>query len=59
MKPRLSWAVAVSIATSLPIDAAEIPHPTAQDERIREVAYSDAQVFQIVGVFRSATQIVF
>src|SRR3546814_11795820 len=30
-----------------------------QDNRIREVIYSDTQVFRIVGVFRSATQIVF
>ncbi len=59
MKPKLAWAVAISIAISLPADATETPHPTAQDPRIREVAYSDAQVFQIVGVFRVATQIVF
>ena len=31
---------------------AETPHPTAQDNRIREVIYSDTQVFRIVGVFR-------
>src|SRR3546814_17018691 len=35
------------------------PHPTALDSRIREVIYSDGQVYRIVGVFRSATQIVF
>ena len=43
----------------LPATASETPHPTAQDSRIREVIYSDTQVFRIVGVFRSATQIVF
>lgn len=43
----------------LPAIASETPHPTAQDSRIREVIYSDTQVFRIVGVFRSATQIVF
>ena len=39
--------------------ASETPHTTAQDSRIREVVYSEAQVFRIVGVFRAATQIVF
>lgn len=39
--------------------ASETPRATAQDSRIREVVYSDTQVFRIVGVFRAATQIVF
>jgi len=39
--------------------ASETPHPTAQDSRIREAIYSDAEVYRIVGAFRSATQIVF
>lgn len=59
MKTWLAWAVVMSVATTFPTYAAETPHPTAQDQRIREVVYSDAQVFRIVGVFRSATQIVF
>jgi len=51
-------AIAMMIAAS-PAFASETPRPTAQDSRIREVIYSDTQVFRIVGVFRSATQIVF
>ena len=51
-------AIAMMIAAS-PVFANETPHPTAQDSRIREVIYSEGQVFRIVGVFRSATQIVF
>ncbi len=47
------------VAIGAPALASETPRPTAQDNRIREVVYSDAQVFRIVGVFRSATQIVF
>ena len=39
--------------------ASETPRATAQDSRIREVVYSETQVFRIVGVFRAATQIVF
>lgn len=37
----------------------ETPRPTELDHRVREVNYSDLQVYQIVGVFRSTTQIVF
>ncbi len=51
-------AFAIMIAAS-PLEASETPHPTARDSRIREVIYSEGQVFRIVGVFRSATQIVF
>ena len=51
-------AIAVLLA-SAPASPSETPRPTAQDNRIREVIYSDTQVFRIVGVFRSATQIVF
>ncbi|OYY70549.1 TrbG/VirB9 family P-type conjugative transfer protein [Sphingomonas sp. 28-63-12] len=51
-------AIAMTIAAS-PALANETPRPTAQDSRIREVIYSESQVFRIVGVFRSATQIVF
>lgn len=51
-------AIAVIIAAS-PALGNETPHPTAQDSRIREVIFSEGQVFRIVGVFRSATQIVF
>ncbi len=61
MKTKLAFAIAMSVASVItpPTYAAETPHPTSQDQRIREVVYSDAQVFRVVGVFRSATQIVF
>ena len=51
-------AIALTFATC-PALASETPRPTAQDSRIREVIYSDVQVYRVVGVFRSATQIVF
>lgn len=51
-------AIAILFAAS-PALASETPQPTSQDGRIREAIYSDAQVYRIVGVFRSATQIVF
>tara|TARA_R110001606_G_scaffold241078_1_gene389080 strand:+ start:6784 stop:7653 length:870 start_codon:yes stop_codon:yes gene_type:complete len=50
--------IAITLIAS-PAYASETPQPTAEDSRIREVIYSEAQVFRIVGVFRSATQIVF
>ena len=52
-------AAIVMLLAASPAAASETPRATAQDNRIREVVYSDAQVFRIVGVFRSATQIVF
>ncbi len=55
---RLCAAVGLVVIGS-PVPAAETPRSTALDNRIREVVYSDTQVFRIVGVFRSATQIVF
>jgi type IV secretion system protein VirB9 len=51
-------AIALTVVGT-PASPSETPHPTAHDLRIREVIYSDTQVFRIVGVFRSATQIVF
>ncbi|MBA3896091.1 MAG: P-type conjugative transfer protein VirB9 [Sphingomonadaceae bacterium] len=59
MKTLLPWAAIGLVAAGTPVLASETPHKTAQDDRIREVVYSDTQVFRIVGVFRSATQIVF
>ena len=57
---RMSCLTALAfLLSSAPAMPSETPHPTAQDNRIREVIYSDTQVFRIVGVFRSATQIVF
>lgn len=51
-------AIALILVTS-PAAADETPRATAQDSRIREVVFSESQVFRVVGVFRSATQIVF
>jgi type IV secretion system protein VirB9 len=59
MKTLLLCATVGLSIVSAPAIAGETPHPTARDPRIREVAYSDAQVFRVVGVFRAATQIVF
>ena len=59
MRPEYRVAAVALLLASSPSLASETPHPTAQDNRIREVIYSDGQVFRIVGVFRSATQIVF
>lgn len=59
MKQMSRLTAIVLMMVSTPALPAETPHPTSQDNRIREVIYSDTQVFRIVGVFRSATQIVF
>ena len=59
MKALLICAGIGMFTASIPALAAETPRPTLQDNRIKEVVYSDTQVFRIVGVFRSATQIVF
>jgi type IV secretion system protein VirB9 len=59
MKPAHCIAAIAMMMAGNPALANETPHPTAQDSRIREVIYSEGQVFRIVGVFRSATQIVF
>jgi type IV secretion system protein VirB9 len=59
MKTARRIAVIAMMIAASPLAANETPHPTAQDSRIRDVIYSETQVFRIVGVFRSATQIVF
>ena len=59
MKPMTCLAATAFLLGSQPASPSATPHPTAQDNRIREAIYSDTQVFRIVGVFRSATQIVF
>lgn len=59
MKLVLQLAAIGSLLTGSAAIAGETPHPTAQDNRIREVIYNEAQVYRVVGVFRSATQIVF
>ncbi|GAA5063714.1 P-type conjugative transfer protein VirB9 [Erythrobacter westpacificensis] len=42
-----------------PAFAEDIPNPTQHDPRIREAVYNEAQVFEIPGVFRIATEIRF
>lgn len=59
MKTLLMFAGIGLLASGVPAWSAATPRPTSQDNRIRDVVYSDTQVFRIVGVFRSATQIVF
>ena len=59
MKNLRNFTLLALLLSGSPIMAGEIPQPTAQDNRIREVIYDENQVFRIVGVFRSATQIVF
>ena len=59
MKNLRNFTLLALLLSGSPIMAGEIPQPTAQDNRIREVVYDENQVFRIVGVFRSATQIVF
>src|SRR3546814_10620776 len=39
--------------------AEETPHATGRDHRVREANYNDRQVYEIPGVFRIATEIVF
>jgi type IV secretion system protein VirB9 len=57
-RARCATALA-ALMVATPSIASETPQPTVQDGRIREAIYSEGQVFRIVGVFRSATQIVF
>lgn len=59
MKNLKNFTLLALLFSGSPIMAGETPQPTAQDNRIREVIYDENQVFRIVGVFRSATQIVF
>lgn len=59
MKNLRNFTLLAMLLSGSPIMAGETPQPTAQDNRIREVVYDENQVFRIVGVFRSATQIVF
>jgi type IV secretion system protein VirB9 len=57
MKRPLLFACLILAAT--PVMARETPHPGNADPRIKWVNYDPAQVYRIVGVFRSATQVVF
>ena len=50
MKTLFLWAGAGLVMFGVPASAAETPRPTGQDQRIRDVVYSETQVFRIVGV---------
>ena len=52
------FALAIALAAS-PAMAEETPHATVLDHRVREANYNDRQVYEIPGVFRIATEIVF
>src|SRR3546814_9958588 len=52
------FALAIALAAS-PAMAEETPHSTVLDHRVREANYNDRQVYEIPGVFRIATEIVF
>src|SRR3546814_18909135 len=52
------FALAIALAAS-PAMAEEPPHATVLDHRVREANYNARQVYEIPGVFRIATEIVF
>src|SRR3546814_11911346 len=52
------FALAIALAAS-PAMAEETPHATVLDHRVRAANYNDRQVYEIPGVFRIATEIVF
>lgn len=52
-------AICLNVFLHSPALADETPQPIAEDSRIHEAIYSESQVFRIVGVFRTATQIIF
>ncbi|RVT90296.1 P-type conjugative transfer protein VirB9 [Sphingomonas crocodyli] len=53
------FVIALLIAASTPVFSAETPHPGTADPRITWVNYNPAQVYRVVGTFRSATQVLF
>lgn len=55
---RQSLAMLVALAAA-PVMAAETPKAGYADPRVRTVDYNPSQVYRIVGVFRTATQVVF
>ena len=57
MKTLLPLAFAAALVAG-PALALDTPHPGAADPRIRTVDYDPQQVVRVVGVFRTATQIV-
>jgi len=56
---RRAVLLAALFVTAAPTVARETPHPGPADPRIKWVNYDPAQVYRIVGAFRSATQVVF
>lgn len=56
---RRTLAFAVMLMSGAPAFGAETPHPGIEDPRVKWANYDPAQVYQIVGAFRSATQILF
>lgn len=58
---KMSFVVVVAsvIVGAAPAFAADTPRPGAADPRIRTVDYDALQVVRVVGVFRTATQILF
>ena len=56
----MRFAIAAALLLAAPaVQAAETPHPGAADPRVKWVNYDPAQVYRIVGAFRSATQVLF
>lgn len=58
----LKWSAPAALAialTAAPAMAEETPRATMLDHRVREANYNDRQVYEIPGVFRVATEIVF
>jgi type IV secretion system protein VirB9 len=55
----LPLAVSVAVSFAAPAFALEVPEAGRADARIKTVDYDPAQVVRLIGVFRTATQIVF
>lgn len=55
----LPAALAAALAAAAPALALEVPKGGPADPRIKTVDYNPAQVVRVVGIFRTATQIVF
>ena len=51
-------AVIIALASPYAAHAVEVPRGAASDPRVKFVDYEEAQVYRIVGTFRTATQIV-
>lgn len=51
--------VAAGLVAAGAAQASETPHPGKQDPRVRTVDYDSTQVVRIIGVYRTATQILF